>query len=57
MLIRPWDAPHDDTEWQRWLDGHRRSAEFQDRIAGNLAGRGGPRDVAAREHMLRRRPA
>ncbi|MGW4167671.1 hypothetical protein ACWEGX_12130 [Streptomyces chartreusis] len=57
MLIRPWDAPHDDTEWQRWLDDHRRSAEVQDRFAGHLAGRGGPRDVAAREHMLRRRPA
>lgn len=21
MLIHPWDAPHDDTEWQRWLAG------------------------------------
>ncbi|GAA3551273.1 FMN-binding negative transcriptional regulator [Streptomyces osmaniensis] len=37
--------------------GGRRTAEVQDRIAGNLAGRGGPRDAAAREHMLRRRPA
>ncbi|MFC8246978.1 FMN-binding negative transcriptional regulator [Streptomyces chartreusis] len=37
--------------------GGRRTAEVQDRIAGNPAGRGGPRDAAAREHMLRRRPA
>ncbi|MFI5687025.1 FMN-binding negative transcriptional regulator [Streptomyces sp. NPDC051636] len=22
MLIRPWDAPHDDTEWQTWLAAH-----------------------------------
>ncbi|WP_371672905.1 FMN-binding negative transcriptional regulator [Streptomyces sp. NBC_00289] len=22
MLIHPWDAPHDDTEWQRWLATH-----------------------------------
>ncbi|MGW0818230.1 FMN-binding negative transcriptional regulator [Streptomyces viridiviolaceus] len=22
MLIHPWDAPHDDAEWQRWLAGH-----------------------------------
>ncbi|MCL8017105.1 FMN-binding negative transcriptional regulator [Streptomyces sp. AS02] len=22
MLIHPWDAPHDDTEWQRWLAVH-----------------------------------
>ncbi|GHH28654.1 FMN-binding negative transcriptional regulator [Streptomyces lanatus] len=22
MLIHPWDAPRDDTEWQRWLDDH-----------------------------------
>ncbi|MEU7055796.1 FMN-binding negative transcriptional regulator [Streptomyces sp. NPDC046197] len=33
----------------------KRSAEVQDRIAGALAGRGGPRDTAAREHLLRRR--
>lgn len=37
--------------------GGRRSEEVQDRIAGRLAGRAGPRDAAAREHMLRRRPA
>jgi transcriptional regulator len=22
MLIHPWDAPHDDTEWQQWLAVH-----------------------------------
>ncbi|NNN34972.1 FMN-binding negative transcriptional regulator [Streptomyces sp. S3(2020)] len=22
MLIHPWDAPHDDAEWQRWLAVH-----------------------------------
>ncbi|MCF4137366.1 FMN-binding negative transcriptional regulator [Streptomyces sp. Tue 6430] len=22
MLIHPWDAPHDDAEWQRWLAAH-----------------------------------
>jgi transcriptional regulator len=22
MLIHPWDAAHDDAEWQRWLDAH-----------------------------------
>ncbi len=22
MLVHPWDAPHDDTEWQDWLAGH-----------------------------------
>ncbi|MEU8542273.1 FMN-binding negative transcriptional regulator [Streptomyces sp. NPDC048717] len=22
MLIHPWDAPHDDGEWQRWLAAH-----------------------------------
>ncbi|MGW2638361.1 FMN-binding negative transcriptional regulator [Streptomyces sp. NPDC001348] len=22
MLIHPWDAPHDDTEWQTWLAAH-----------------------------------
>ncbi|MBB6419862.1 hypothetical protein HDC93_005480 [Streptomyces sp. AK010] len=22
MLIHPWDAPRDDTEWQRWLAEH-----------------------------------
>ncbi|MEV0642274.1 FMN-binding negative transcriptional regulator [Streptomyces sp. NPDC050619] len=22
MLIHPWDAPRDDTEWQRWLAAH-----------------------------------
>ncbi|EKX66528.1 FMN-binding negative transcriptional regulator [Streptomyces ipomoeae] len=22
MLIHPWDAPRDDTEWQRWLTTH-----------------------------------
>ncbi|MGW3497812.1 FMN-binding negative transcriptional regulator [Streptomyces sp. NPDC001020] len=22
MLIRPWDAPRDDTEWQHWLKAH-----------------------------------
>lgn len=22
MLIHPWDAPLDDTEWQQWLDTH-----------------------------------
>jgi transcriptional regulator len=22
MLIHPWDAPHDDTEWQQWLASH-----------------------------------
>ncbi|MFE7073444.1 FMN-binding negative transcriptional regulator [Streptomyces sp. NPDC057620] len=22
MLIHPWDAPHDDCEWQRWLAVH-----------------------------------
>ncbi|QOV39764.1 FMN-binding negative transcriptional regulator [Streptomyces ferrugineus] len=37
--------------------GGRRTAEVQDRIAGRLAGRAGARDAAAREHMLRRRPA
>ncbi|MGC9543780.1 FMN-binding negative transcriptional regulator [Streptomyces sp. UG1] len=37
--------------------GGRRTEEVQDRIAGRLAGRAGPRDAAAREHMLRRRPA
>lgn len=34
--------------------GHR-PAETQDRIAAGLAARGGPRDTAAREHLLRRR--
>lgn len=37
--------------------GGSRSGEVQDRIAGKLAGRAGPRDGAAAEHMLRRRPA
>ncbi|MFE5819101.1 FMN-binding negative transcriptional regulator [Streptomyces sp. NPDC056479] len=37
--------------------GGRRSEEVQGRIAEKLAGRAGPRDGAAREHMLRRRPA
>ncbi|MGW0567064.1 hypothetical protein [Streptomyces tauricus] len=22
MLIHPWDAPHDDSEWQQWLAVH-----------------------------------
>ncbi|WP_043495416.1 FMN-binding negative transcriptional regulator [Streptomyces viridosporus] len=22
MLIHPWDAPHDDAEWQQWLAAH-----------------------------------
>ncbi|MFE4592288.1 FMN-binding negative transcriptional regulator [Streptomyces laurentii] len=22
MLIHPWDAPHDDSEWQHWLAAH-----------------------------------
>ncbi|WP_217242127.1 FMN-binding negative transcriptional regulator [Streptomyces sp. AC555_RSS877] len=34
--------------------GHR-PAEVQDRIAAGLADRGGPRDAAAREHLLNRR--
>lgn len=34
--------------------GHK-PAEVQDRIAAGLAGRGGTRDVAARDHLLRRR--
>lgn len=33
----------------------KRSEEVQDRIAAELAGRGGPRDAVAREHLLRRR--
>jgi transcriptional regulator len=33
----------------------KRSAEVQDRIAAGLVERGGPRDAAAREHLLRRR--
>ncbi|MET7569249.1 FMN-binding negative transcriptional regulator [Streptomyces sp. NPDC005492] len=33
----------------------KRSVEVQDRIATGLAKRGGPRDAAAREHLLRRR--
>jgi transcriptional regulator len=35
----------------------KRSTEVQDRIAAGLAGRGGPRDGVAREHLLRRRDA
>ncbi|MER7396797.1 FMN-binding negative transcriptional regulator [Streptomyces sp. NPDC000151] len=35
MLIHPWDAPSDDTEWQSWLAGH----DF-----GQLAGNGLPGD-------------
>jgi transcriptional regulator len=34
--------------------GHR-PEEVQDRIAAGLADRSGPRDAAAREHLLRRR--
>jgi transcriptional regulator len=33
----------------------RKPEEVQDRIAAGLAGRGGPRDAVAREHLLRRR--
>ncbi|MBN0047054.1 FMN-binding negative transcriptional regulator [Streptomyces actuosus] len=35
--------------------GGHRPAETQDRIAAGLAARGGPRDAAARDHLLRRR--
>ncbi len=34
----------------------RRTGEVQDAIAARLAERGGPRDAAAREHLVRRRP-
>ncbi|MFI7412880.1 FMN-binding negative transcriptional regulator [Streptomyces sp. NPDC049627] len=34
-----------------------RTQEVKDRIAANLVERGGPRDAAAREHLLRRRRA
>ncbi|MFE9016996.1 FMN-binding negative transcriptional regulator [Streptomyces sp. NPDC007808] len=34
----------------------RRTAKVQDAIAARLAERGGPRDAAAREHLVRRRP-
>ncbi|MFE9097481.1 FMN-binding negative transcriptional regulator [Streptomyces sp. NPDC007264] len=33
----------------------KRQGEVQDRIAAGLAGRGAPRDTAARDHLLRRR--
>jgi transcriptional regulator len=35
----------------------KRTAEVRDRIADELAGRGGPGDAAAREHLLRRQRA
>jgi transcriptional regulator len=35
----------------------KRTTGVQDRIAANLTARGGPRDTAAREHLLRRRGA
>lgn len=35
----------------------KRTVEVQDRIAGELAGRGAPGDAAAREHLLRRQRA
>ncbi|MGW1607792.1 FMN-binding negative transcriptional regulator [Streptomyces sp. NPDC002285] len=35
----------------------RRTAQVQDRIAAKLTERAGPGDAAAREHILRRRPA
>ncbi|MFI9151245.1 FMN-binding negative transcriptional regulator [Streptomyces sp. NPDC053367] len=34
MLIHPWDAPHDDTEWQRWLAGH----DFGQLVVNSLPG-------------------
>lgn len=34
MLVHPWDAPHDDTEWQRWLAAH----DFGQLAVNGLAG-------------------
>ncbi|MFJ8082723.1 FMN-binding negative transcriptional regulator [Streptomyces sp. NPDC096205] len=34
MLIHPWDAPHDDTEWQQWLAEH----DFGQLVVNGLPG-------------------
>lgn len=35
MLIHPWDAPHDETEWQQWLAGR----DFGQLAVNGLPGR------------------